>query len=162
MSTPVRLPASRAGTAGGAVTSAGLPRPLPPPAVRGGPAAAPAGPAGPAPQPLRLAVVGAGRAGRAVATALAAAGHHVVAVASRTPATARGLAGTLAARPQAPAAPRLCASPRDAAAGAVDLVLVAVPDAAIAGVVAALLPALRPGQVVAHLSGAHGTAVLAP
>lgn len=47
---------------------------------------------------------------------------------------------------------------------AADLLLIAVPDDALAGVVADLADrgALRPGQVVAHTSGAHGLAVLAP
>jgi predicted short-subunit dehydrogenase-like oxidoreductase (DUF2520 family) len=43
-----------------------------------------------------------------------------------------------------------------------DLVLLAVPDDALPGVVAALAGSLRPGQVVAHTSGRHGPAVLAP
>jgi len=46
-------------------------------------------------------------------------------------------------------------SPPDA-----DLIIIAVPDDALAGVVAEL--AIRPGQVVAHTSGAHGIGVLAP
>ena len=55
--------------------------------------------------------------------------------------------------------------PADAVArAAADLLLIAVPDDALAGVVAGLADtgALRPGQVVAHTSGAHGLAVLAP
>jgi predicted short-subunit dehydrogenase-like oxidoreductase (DUF2520 family) len=47
------------------------------------------------------------------------------------------------------------------AAGA-DLVLLAVPDDALPAVVAALAPLLRRGQLVAHTSGRHGAAVLAP
>ncbi|GGJ97463.1 hypothetical protein GCM10010123_29360 [Pilimelia anulata] len=137
MSAPVRPPASRAGD----------PRTAPPP--------------GPA---LRVALVGPGRAGSAVAAALAAAGHHIIAVAGRTPGTAARLAHDLtagtAADPAPPAA-RVVADPRAAAEGA-DLVVVAVPDAAVADVVAALAPAVGPGRVVAHLSGAYGLGVLAP
>lgn len=43
---------------------------------------------------------------------------------------------------------------------AADLVLLTVPDDALAGVAAGLVN--RPGQVVAHTSGAHGLAVLEP
>ena len=88
--------------------------------------------------------------------ALAAAGHHVVAAAGRL----RRLPG--------PRRPRCCRGaailPADEVArAATDLLLLAVPDDALAGVVAGLAGtgALRPGQVVAHTSGAHGLAVLA-
>ncbi|MEU4660773.1 Rossmann-like and DUF2520 domain-containing protein, partial [Micromonospora chalcea] len=52
----------------------------------------------------------------------------------------------------------------EVARAATDLLIVAVPDDALAGVIADLAAsgALRPGQVVAHTSGAHGLAVLAP
>ena len=72
----------------------------------------------------------------------------------------------------APAAPALALLlpevPRRPAAAvahaAADLLLIAVPDDALAGVVADLAEqgALRPGQIVAHTSGAHGLAVLEP
>ena len=47
---------------------------------------------------------------------------------------------------------------------ATDLLIVAVPDDALAGVVSGLarMGALQPGQIVAHTSGAHGLDVLAP
>ena len=52
----------------------------------------------------------------------------------------------------------------EVARAASDLLIVAVPDDALAGVVAGLAGtgALRPGQIVAHTSGAHGLAVLQP
>src|SRR5207244_1733833 len=56
-----------------------------------------------------------------------------------------------------PGVPRV--APQDVVAAA-DLVIIAVPDDALASVVASLR--FRPGQVVAHPSGAHGTGVLAP
>jgi predicted short-subunit dehydrogenase-like oxidoreductase (DUF2520 family) len=43
-----------------------------------------------------------------------------------------------------------------------DIVLIAVPDDALAEVAHSLAPHVRPGQVVMHTSGRHGLAVLAP
>ncbi|WP_327029833.1 DUF2520 domain-containing protein [Micromonospora sp. NBC_01740] len=108
------------------------------------------------PRLLTVGVVGSGRVGTVLGAALAAAGHRVVAV----------TAGSGASRARA-ALLLPDVSRRSAAAvarAATDLLLVAVPDDALAGVVAALADggALRPGQVVAHTSGAHGLAVLAP
>jgi len=90
--------------------------------------------------PLRIGVIGAGRVGSALAAAFAAAGHDV------TVATRRGTP-----------------SPARVAARA-GLIILAVPDDAIAGLVADLAGAgaLGRGQVVAHTSGAHGLGVLAP
>lgn len=108
------------------------------------------------PRLLTVGVVGSGRVGTVLGAALAAAGHRVVAV----------TAGSGASRARAalllPDVPRRSAAA--VARAATDLLLVAVPDDALAGVVAALADggALRPGQVVAHTSGAHGLAVLAP
>ncbi|RLK08839.1 putative short-subunit dehydrogenase-like oxidoreductase (DUF2520 family) [Micromonospora sp. M71_S20] len=121
--------------------------------------AAPHGPAVPpaaTPRLLTVGIVGSGRVGTVLGAALAAAGHRVVAV----------TAGSGASRARAalllPEVPRRSAAA--VARAATDLLLVAVPDDALAGVVAALADggALRPGQVVAHTSGAHGLAVLAP
>jgi predicted short-subunit dehydrogenase-like oxidoreductase (DUF2520 family) len=84
-------------------------------------------------------VIGAGRVGTIMATALADAGYQITGVANRT-------------RPLPPAA-----------LGA-DLLLIAVPDDALAPLVDSLARAgaFHPGQLVAHTSGAHGVAVLAP
>lgn len=92
-----------------------------------------AAPADPAPPAVR--VVGPGRAGGSVARALAAAGWRV------EPSLGRG------------------DDPAPAAEG-VDLVVIAVPDAAVADVAAAVRPV--DGVVVAHLAGSLGVDALAP
>jgi predicted short-subunit dehydrogenase-like oxidoreductase (DUF2520 family) len=90
--------------------------------------------------------VGPGRAGTAVALALAARGWRPVAVAGRTVDAPSTLA--VAARLGAPAV-----EVADAGRNA-DLVIVATPDAAISGAAATLAPKLRRGALVVHLSGA--------
>jgi predicted short-subunit dehydrogenase-like oxidoreductase (DUF2520 family) len=90
--------------------------------------------------------VGPGRAGTAVALALAARGWRLVAVAGRTvdaPSTQ-----AVAERLVAPAV-EVADAGREA-----DLVIVATTDAAIAGTAATLAPTLRRGALVVHLSGA--------
>ena len=105
-------------------------------------------------RPLSVGVVGAGRVGAVLGAALNAAGHHVVAAAAVS-AASRARAHRLL-----PGAAILPAD--DVARAADDLLLLAVPDDALGGVVAGLAAtgALRPGQIVAHTSGAHGLAVL--
>ncbi|MFF0722200.1 Rossmann-like and DUF2520 domain-containing protein [Verrucosispora sp. NA02020] len=105
---------------------------------------------------LTVGVIGAGRVGATLGAALAAAGHRVVAATGRSGASQARLALLL---------PATACRPAEAVArSAADLLLIAVPDDALAGVVAALAAdgALHPGQVVAHTSGAHGLSVLAP
>ncbi len=97
-----------------------------------------------------MGIVGAGRAGMALALALQRAGRPVVAVSSRDP----GRRATLAER--LPGV-EVVAAPGDVAALA-DLVLLAVPDDAIVAVAAAVRG--RPGSIVAHLSGVHPAALL--
>ncbi|MBQ1057897.1 Rossmann-like and DUF2520 domain-containing protein [Micromonospora sp. C32] len=108
------------------------------------------------PRTLAVGVLGAGRVGATLGAALAAAGHRVVAASGASGATRARVALLL------PETPHRAAS--EVARAATDLLIVAVPDDALAGVVADLAAsgALRPGQVVAHTSGAHGLAVLAP
>ena len=103
---------------------------------------------------MNVSVVGAGRAGTAVAVLLSRAGHKIVAVSGRGPTRDRAagyLPGTSFAEP-------------DEAARAGDLVIVAVPDDRIAEMVERLAQgdAFRSGQWVAHLSGAAGLGVLTP
>ncbi|MBM0275629.1 Rossmann-like and DUF2520 domain-containing protein [Micromonospora tarensis] len=122
--------------------------------------AAPSGPAAsrdravPTSRLLTVGVVGAGRVGAVLGAALAAAGHRVVAVSGNSGASRARLALLL---PEVPRRPAVAV-----AHAAADLLLIAVPDDRLADVVADLAEqgGLRPGQVVAHTSGAHGLAVL--
>ena len=100
-------------------------------------------PGGPDPTPpLRVVVAGPGRAGGSLARAAAAAGHDV-AVTSRRP--HRGLPTIPWGETIPPA----------------DLVVLAVPDAAIVEAARSLGPALPSGAVFAHCSGATPVSVLA-
>ena len=87
--------------------------------------------------------------------ALAAAGHQVVAASGVSRSSVSRAAALL------PDVPLL---PPDEVVQRVDLVLLAVPDDVLPGLVRGLATAgcFRPGQIVAHTSGAHGVAVLAP
>jgi predicted short-subunit dehydrogenase-like oxidoreductase (DUF2520 family) len=102
--------------------------------------------------PLVVGVVGAGRVGAVLGAALVAAGHSVVAVAAGS-ATSRERAARLL--PDVP-----IRSADDVARAATDLLLIAVPDDALADVAAALRVSWRTTRAVAHTSGAHGVAVL--
>jgi predicted short-subunit dehydrogenase-like oxidoreductase (DUF2520 family) len=108
-------------------------------------------------RPGRLAVgiIGAGRVGATLGAALARAGHTVVA-ASGVSKASRDRADAML-----PGVPLL---PADEVVAAADLVLLAVPDDTLAGLVDGLAEtgAWRAGQIVAHTSGAHGLGVLAP
>jgi len=103
---------------------------------------------------LAIGVVSAGRVGTALGQAWERAGHRVVA-ASAISEQSRRRARRL---PNAE-----IASPDEVAARA-DLLLLAVPDDELAGLVRGLAAtgAVRPGQIVAHTAGAQGVAVLAP
>jgi predicted short-subunit dehydrogenase-like oxidoreductase (DUF2520 family) len=103
---------------------------------------------------LIVGIVGAGRVGAVLGAALNAAGHRVVAAAAVSAASRDRVARLL---------PGAAVRPADEVArAATDLLLLAVPDDALGGVVAGLSAtgALPPGQIVAHTSGAHGLAVL--
>lgn len=105
---------------------------------------------------LTLGVIGAGRVGAVLGAGLARAGHRVVAVSARSAAATARVVSLL------PGTANLTAV--EVARAASDLLIVSVPDDALAAVVAGLAEAgaLHPGQVVAHTSGAHGLGVLAP
>lgn len=107
------------------------------------------------PARLRVGVVGVGRVGGALATALARAGHDVVAVSAVSDESVRRAERLL---------PGAAVLPVDEVVAAADLVLLAVPDDALRPLVAGLADtgAWRPGQLVAHTSGAQGIGVLDP
>ena len=111
----------------------------------------------PSDRPARLAVgaIGAGRVGAVLLAALARAGHRPVAVSAVSRASLRR-AETLV--------PEAKVAPVDEVAAAADLLLLTVPDDDLAALVNGLAAtgSLRPGTLVAHTSGAHGVAVLAP
>src|SRR5260370_23728690 len=115
------------------------------------------GRSGPSEHParLRVGVVGAGRAGTALAAALRRAGHEVVAASAVSEASVRrvrrDLPGTVIKQPAQ-------------VVSAADLVLLTVPDDVLPGLVAGLAAtgADLEGRLVAHASGRHGLAVLDP
>ncbi len=104
---------------------------------------------------LRVGVIGAGRVGAVLAAGLQAAGHTVVAAAGESDASRRRAADLLPGVP--------LRKPSEVARRA-DLLLLTVPDDMLPNVVRVLADsgALHAGQVVAHSSGRHGLAVLAP
>jgi predicted short-subunit dehydrogenase-like oxidoreductase (DUF2520 family) len=109
----------------------------------------------PHPAQLAVGVVGAGRAGTAMAAALARAGHRVVAASAVSQASLDRISRSL---PQA-----RIARP-DQVVEASDLVLLTVPDDALPGLVRGLAETgvLMEGRLIAHASGRHGLAVLEP
>src|SRR5215475_299604 len=116
----------------------------------------PAGPPTPPhPARLRVGIIGAGRVGTALGAALARAGHRLTGVSAVSEASvqraARMLPGVPVARPQEVLAEA-------------DLALLTVPDDVLPGLVAGLSATGTPleGRLLAHTSGRHGIAVLAP
>ncbi len=107
------------------------------------------------PARLRVGVVGAGKVGAVVGAALARAGHEVVAVSAVSQAS-RERAETLL--------PGVRVLPVPDVVAAAELVVLAVPDDALADLVAGLAATgtWQAGQILAHTSGRHGIAVLAP
>jgi predicted short-subunit dehydrogenase-like oxidoreductase (DUF2520 family) len=107
------------------------------------------------PARLSVGVVGTGRAGTAMAVALARAGHKIVAASAVSQASllraSRSLPGVPVERPE-----RVVAL--------ADLVLLTVPDDALPALVTGLAATGVPlaGRLVAHASGRHGLAVLDP
>lgn len=111
----------------------------------------------PADRPARLSVgvISAGRVGAVLGAALARAGHRVGAVAAVSDASRRRAEAML---------PTAAIKPPDEVAAAADLLILAVPDDALAALASGLAATgvLRRGTLVAHTSGAHGIGVLAP
>lgn len=104
---------------------------------------------------LSVGVVGAGRVGAVLGAALLRAGHDVIAVSAVSDGSLRRAETLLPGVP--------VVAPDEVPRGA-SLVLLAVPDDALADLVAGLATtgALAPGQLVAHTSGRHGLAALEP
>jgi predicted short-subunit dehydrogenase-like oxidoreductase (DUF2520 family) len=107
------------------------------------------------PAQLRVGVVGAGRAGTALAAALRRAGHEVVAASAVSEASVRRIQRDL---------PGASIKQPAEVVSAADLVLLTVPDDVLPGLVAGLAAtgAELEGRLVAHASGRHGLAVLDP
>jgi predicted short-subunit dehydrogenase-like oxidoreductase (DUF2520 family) len=111
----------------------------------------------PSERPARLSVgvIGAGRVGAVLGAALERAGHRVVAVAAVSKASLDRADRLL---------PNAQVLPADQVAAAAELLLLAVPDDALADLATGLANAgaVGRGALVAHTSGAHGIDVLAP
>lgn len=109
----------------------------------------------PAVPALRIGVVGSGRVGAVLGAALVEAGHRVVAT-SATSEASRARAEELL--------PQAAVLPVEEVVNGADLVLLAVPDDELAGLVQGL--AVRGAwdvpRIVVHTSGAHGLDVLQP
>jgi predicted short-subunit dehydrogenase-like oxidoreductase (DUF2520 family) len=107
------------------------------------------------PAQLRVGVVGAGRVGIALATALSRAGHRVVAASAVSQASRQRIDRFLPGTPVRQ--PALVVEESD-------LVLLTVPDDALADLVSGLASTGAPlgGRLLAHASGRHGLAVLQP
>ena len=105
-------------------------------------------------RPPRLAFIGAGRAGSALAVGLAEAGHSIVAVHSRTTAHAARLAASTGAEAVTTAVE---------AARSADITFVTVPDAEIVRVAATIAATgmALPGCALVHCSATNGPEVLA-
>jgi predicted short-subunit dehydrogenase-like oxidoreductase (DUF2520 family) len=106
---------------------------------------------GPSPDPLRVALVGAGSVGTAVAHLLKVRGHTITGVASRSEASAGNAARRLGAKvfDQTRAVPA-------------DLVLLGVPESAIEDAASDVARWTGPGCKVVHFAGAVGVAPLGP
>jgi predicted short-subunit dehydrogenase-like oxidoreductase (DUF2520 family) len=103
--------------------------------------------------PLDVAIVGAGRVGCSIGRALLAKGHRVVAVSVANQESARRVLDVLGHV--------AIVDPEDAPLAA-NVVVIAVPDDALAETAVRVARGRCEGAVVIHTSGIHGTGVLAP
>ena len=101
------------------------------------------------PARLTIGIISAGRVGTALGVALERADHVVVACSAISQASRQRAQRRL---------PDTAILPPDEVAGRAELLLLAVPDAELAGLVSGLAAtsAVRPGTIVAHTSGANG------
>lgn len=115
----------------------------------------PSAPIEPAERPgrLRIGVIGAGRVGAVLGSALQTAGHRIVAVSAVSDASRRRADALL---------PGVEIRAADRIGPDVDLLLLAVPDDVLPKLVEGLVAAggVRQGQFVVHTSGRHGLEVL--
>src|SRR5690625_5814657 len=104
---------------------------------------------------LGVGVVGAGRVGAVLGSALRAAGHAVVGASGISEDSKERIATLLAGVPHLDVPEIVERS---------ELVLLTVPDDELAGVVSGIAATggWQPGQLVAHTAGAHGIEILAP
>lgn len=104
---------------------------------------------------LGIGIIGMGNVGPVIGSALRSAGHSLVGV------TASSERSRERADAMLPGVPILNV---ETLVERSELVIIAIPDDEIAGLVSGLaaLNAWQPGQLVVHLSGAHGTGILAP
>jgi predicted short-subunit dehydrogenase-like oxidoreductase (DUF2520 family) len=109
----------------------------------------------PAPARLTIGIVSAGRVGTAIGAALERVGHIVVACSAVSDASIRRAETRLPETEILPAAE---------VASRCELLLLAVPDAELAGLVSGLAAtrSVKPGTLVVHTSGANGIGVLEP
>ncbi|MGW6376708.1 Rossmann-like and DUF2520 domain-containing protein [Rhodococcus sp. NPDC055112] len=109
----------------------------------------------PAPARLTIGIVSAGRVGTAIGAALERVGHIVVACSAVSDASIRRAETRLPETEILPAAE---------VASRCELLLLAVPDAELAGLVGGLAAtrSVKPGTLVVHTSGANGIGVLEP
>ncbi|MBF6099474.1 DUF2520 domain-containing protein [Nocardia cyriacigeorgica] len=109
----------------------------------------------PAPARLTVGIVSAGRVGSAFGVALERAGHVVFGVSAISDASVHR------ARTRLPESRIL---PVEEVAASSELLILAVPDSELTGLIRGLASAgvVRPGTLVAHTSGANGVGVLAP
>lgn len=107
------------------------------------------------PARLKVGIISAGRVGTALGVALERVDHVVVACSAISHASQRRALRWLRDTPML--------SPPDVAAGA-ELLLLAVPDSELAGLVSGLaaITAVQPGTIVVHTSGVNGIGILEP
>jgi predicted short-subunit dehydrogenase-like oxidoreductase (DUF2520 family) len=103
--------------------------------------------------PLDVAIVGAGRVGCSIGRALLARDHRIVAASVANQGSEKRVLDALGHVP--------VVAPQDAPLAA-NVVVIAVPDDALATTVTSVRAGLCEGAVVVHSSGIHGASVLAP
>ena len=106
-------------------------------------------------QKLKIGIISAGRVGSAFGSALRALGHEIVGAYAHSEASRERLETML---------PGIPALEIEEIVACSELVLFAVPDDELAGLVSGLakLGLFRPGQIVVHVAGRYGTSVLEP